>query len=114
MSIQSIYQLGVIGYFQVNKTYIAEVLCINKDKPLLSCHGKCFLKRNLNERDKTDTARALGKNKVEIPTFIVTEACTLLLRCATSYVTNSTYTTIYAFTYTPFTFHPPCCPLNKV
>lgn len=29
--------------YLVKKDYIAEFLCINKDKPMLNCDGQCFL-----------------------------------------------------------------------
>ena len=35
--------------FKVNQDYIAEVLCINKDIPESSCHGKCMLIKNIQE-----------------------------------------------------------------
>ena len=35
--------------FVANNDYIAEVLCINKEKPKLKCGGKCYLMQKLNE-----------------------------------------------------------------
>lgn len=39
-----------LGY-QLNKEYIARVLCINKDNPRLQCHGKCHLKKQLQKAE---------------------------------------------------------------
>ncbi|MBD3750649.1 MAG: hypothetical protein IE931_14270 [Sphingobacteriales bacterium] len=36
----------------MNKDYIAQNLCINKDKPWLRCNGKCFLMKKIAEADK--------------------------------------------------------------
>lgn len=36
-------------YYAANKTYIAEELCENKDKPQLKCDGKCYLRAQLAE-----------------------------------------------------------------
>lgn len=36
----------------MNKDYIAQNLCINKDKPWLHCNGKCFLMRKIAEAEK--------------------------------------------------------------
>jgi len=36
--------------FLVNNEYIKEVLCINKEKPKLSCNGKCYLMQQLQEQ----------------------------------------------------------------
>lgn len=41
--------MAVWGDFLVNNEYIREVLCINKDKPELSCGGKCYLMQQLQE-----------------------------------------------------------------
>ncbi|AGA80227.1 hypothetical protein [Echinicola vietnamensis] len=35
--------------YVLNKEYIAENLCINRDKPELHCDGKCFLAEKLKE-----------------------------------------------------------------
>lgn len=39
----------------VNYDYIVENLCENKDKPELSCKGKCFLKKELSKTEKQTT-----------------------------------------------------------
>jgi len=36
------------------KEYIAEVLCINKDKPEMNCCGKCHLKKRVEDQQKAD------------------------------------------------------------
>lgn len=38
--------------YLVNQDYIAEFLCINKDRPQLNCDGKCYLAKKLNEQDE--------------------------------------------------------------
>ena len=46
---------GTLAYYQVNKAYIARVLCQNRDKPQLHCDGKCYLARQLKaQQDKQD------------------------------------------------------------
>ncbi len=46
---------GTIAYYQVNKDYIARVLCENRDKPQLHCDGKCYLAKQLKaQQDKQD------------------------------------------------------------
>ncbi|MCX2739783.1 hypothetical protein [Pontibacter anaerobius] len=39
--------LAPVVHYQLDYTYISEVLCINRDKPELQCHGKCQLRKNL-------------------------------------------------------------------
>ncbi|WP_249042423.1 hypothetical protein [Flagellimonas olearia] len=40
--------LPVFDYL-VNQDYITEYLCINKDKPMLNCNGKCYLSKMIQE-----------------------------------------------------------------
>lgn len=41
--------------YNVRKDYIASVLCVNRDKPILKCDGKCYLAKKLKaEREKSD------------------------------------------------------------
>jgi len=41
--------LPIIEYF-VNYDYIASELCENKDKPILTCNGKCYLEKQVEEQ----------------------------------------------------------------
>lgn len=38
--------------YLIEKDYIAEFLCINKDKPELACEGKCYLMQQLAEQNE--------------------------------------------------------------
>jgi len=50
---------GTIAYYQVNKEYIARVLCENRDKPQLHCNGQCYLAKRLKaQQDKQDKETA--------------------------------------------------------
>lgn len=75
MSLQCFYQLGVITYFQLNQNFIAEVLCINKDRPAMKCHGQCFLKEKLNMGDDTqsDKETVPQTQRAELPVFLISE-----------------------------------------
>ncbi|HHP7241749.1 MAG TPA: hypothetical protein ACFCUD_08745 [Cyclobacteriaceae bacterium] len=54
--------LPYLDYF-VNYEYISEVLCINKDKPMSTCDGKCYLSQQLKEAQQTE------KQDKKIPTI---------------------------------------------
>ncbi|GAB3571407.1 hypothetical protein GCM10027578_29590 [Spirosoma luteolum] len=41
---------GTIAYYQLNRAYIARVLCVNRNRPQLHCNGQCFLARRLRQR----------------------------------------------------------------
>lgn len=39
--------------YYINFDYIAEVLCINKDKPQINCEGTCYLKDQIQQTQKS-------------------------------------------------------------
>jgi predicted metallo-beta-lactamase superfamily hydrolase len=48
MLAQTFSTLVVIGHYEMNRRYYAEVLCENKNRPELACEGKCVLMQKLN------------------------------------------------------------------
>ncbi|MFD2934254.1 hypothetical protein [Spirosoma flavum] len=51
----SVSPWGIIAHYQLNKEYIARVLCENRNRPELHCDGKCYLARRLQaQQDKQD------------------------------------------------------------
>ena len=40
--------------YLINYDYIANELCVNKDKPLLSCNGKCYLEKQVKKQMHLD------------------------------------------------------------
>jgi hypothetical protein len=59
--------------YALNKDYISQFLCINKDKPDLECNGKCHLKsqiKKLNQEDNQDYPNPLSNKKVKNTLFI--------------------------------------------
>lgn len=81
---QCMMQLGIVAWYQLNKTYVATVLCENRDKPELKCCGKCYLRKQLKKTE--DGTPETGKNipskasKSEIPEFITAEVFRLPVR----------------------------------
>jgi hypothetical protein len=51
---ENISRLLVTAAFELNRPYIAEYFCVNKDKPLLHCDGKCYLARKLKEAEEKE------------------------------------------------------------
>ena len=39
----------VYAGFELNRNYIATVLCENRDKPVMQCKGKCYLSKKLKQ-----------------------------------------------------------------
>jgi len=42
---------GIVISYQINKTYIAQELCENKEIPMMQCNGKCQLKAQLQKQE---------------------------------------------------------------
>lgn len=49
--LSSMNNIVQFGFFKINQSNIESKLCINKSKPLKKCHGKCYLKKLLKERN---------------------------------------------------------------
>ena len=46
--------------YVLNQDYIAEFLCINKEKPELQCNGKCHLVKEIEKQQEEAPLTALG------------------------------------------------------
>ncbi|WP_142683717.1 MULTISPECIES: hypothetical protein [Chitinophaga] len=52
--------------FKMNQSYIAGVLCENKNKPEMHCNGRCHLKKELDRDAQQDKNTNSGKDKYEV------------------------------------------------
>lgn len=43
-----------IAGFELNQKYIAEKLCVNKDKPWLHCNGRCYLMNKVKQAEDNE------------------------------------------------------------
>jgi hypothetical protein len=56
--------------YQLNKNYIATTLCENRNKPACCCHGKCFLKKQLQKDEESSKSNLpFSKDKFEVSLF---------------------------------------------
>jgi len=66
----TVSQWGIIAHYQLNKKYIARVLCENRDKPQLNCDGKCYLAKKLqaqqDRQDKETTERVQNTPSMQL------------------------------------------------
>ena len=63
--------LPVVEYV-VNYEYISKVLCVNKDKPMLHCNGKCQLMKELakaSENEKPISDKKIAAQEFEVLFF---------------------------------------------
>jgi len=62
--------LPIIEYF-VNYDYIASELCENRDKPILTCNGKCYLEKQVAQQLDLDHNQETPKPpKIDLEKFI--------------------------------------------
>lgn len=59
-----LFLVGTFNYsiitfnFQLNRAYITEVFCINKDKPELACGGQCHFMQQMSDLKKAEDERS--------------------------------------------------------
>ena len=59
--------------YELNKDFIAKVLCVNRDKPMSGCNGKCFLKKQLEKSSKENNAPTGNKQETANEILFFTE-----------------------------------------
>lgn len=89
MSMQSLYRLGLVTWFEMNREYVATVLCINKAKPEMHCNGQCYLKKEIQKSESKQTVPANSRDNTEFQFFVV-EDFSIDFRAQTSLVSRHT------------------------
>ncbi|MDB2462592.1 hypothetical protein N9W61_00595 [Algibacter sp.] len=95
--------------YVLNQDYIAEFLCINKDKPELQCNGKCHLVKEL-EKQQENEPNALRISKENYPIGFVFIYEIQPLRTFSNLeknIINTSYQKLYQFDYNYSAFQPP-------
>lgn len=64
---QTFSTVGTLVAFQMNRQYISDMLCINRDRPDLHCNGQCVLMQRIeNEVDKaSEKGQNMLRNLIE-------------------------------------------------
>jgi len=55
--------------FNINREYIAQKLCENRDKPKLNCKGNCVMMKKMKQEKKEQELP--GTNKIEVNTHVL-------------------------------------------
>ena len=96
--------------YEINKKYIAEVLCENKDKPEMHCNGKCHLKKQLKKANDVPENEPLSvpvvSNIKELVTLLY-ERKPFCLKQKNIAKTIVSYIVNYQFLFEQSIFHPP-------
>lgn len=95
--------------FELNRSSIAAELCVNRDKPVLQCNGKCALKQRLQKIDQSSPTSKIVKPKpIQLIQFVLDAPA---LRESSFSQRNrkghSCYRVFGFSDYYPSVFHPP-------
>src|SRR5437879_5931344 len=97
----------LIACFDLNESFIAKELCINKNNPASHCNGHCFLTRELNKEEKSSNPlNTTSKEKFEIQPFCMNPQ--INVNVVSSFITTP-YSILQNFTKQEFLkapFHP--------
>lgn len=104
--------LPVVEYV-VNYEYISKVLCVNKDKPMLHCNGKCQLMKELakaSENEKPISDKKIAAQEFEVLFFeniksFEAKPCFYFI---TTQIKDNYYN-FYSHLNSCTVFHPPTC-----
>lgn len=106
---QTFSTLIVIADYEINKNYVTQNFCENKNKPQMHCNGQCHLSKQLQKHEKNENSPLNPlKEKNDIQLF-----CSWKDFCFTdSGVKKNIYSPYLEKEITPplsFAFHPPKC-----
>jgi hypothetical protein len=96
-------------HYELNKAQITEQYCVNKDKPMLHCCGKCQLKKKLAEDDEKQKSPSMPDVKNEITLFNSPLSIAILKSDNSLSIINSVYRSVFHSGIHTSIFHPPWC-----
>jgi hypothetical protein len=80
----------VVITFNINREYIANKLCENRDQPKLNCKGKCVMMKKMKQEEKKEQEGA-GINKIEINSLTLSSKSFFATDVAPVYISNKPY-----------------------
>lgn len=60
-------KVGVLADYVIHKEYISNVLCVNRNEPLVMCNGKCYLSKQWKKADEQEQKQAPKNVKEKAP-----------------------------------------------
>ncbi len=92
--------------YEINKEYIAENLCQNKDKPFMNCKGKCYLKKQVKKAEKEEKKQNPFITSENSLLFFFSAKRTILIPIKET-INNFKSVSFYSFEYIPKLLKPP-------
>ena len=107
----SLTKIGILIDFKINQDFIAEVLCINREKPISTCNGKCYLSEQLKKAEEQEEKKAPTSNKerLKVIFYNTKSSFDFLLNtdCLISKVNPACVDEFYTSSYNADIFRPP-------
>lgn len=66
------------GSYELNKSFVIENFCVNKEKPELKCDGKCFLAQQLKAEKERQEKENTFKFSQDFGQFIIADTPSFL------------------------------------
>ncbi len=94
--------------FYLNQDFIAEFLCINRDKPELQCNGKCHLSKMIESETDNEQAPTIDLREypVALLNFKILEDT---FKNSAEVVLETSYNSDYSYLYFTSLLRPPRC-----
>jgi len=54
LMLPNLTKIGILIDFKINQDFISKVLCINREKPMIMCNGKCYLSEQLKKAEEQE------------------------------------------------------------
>lgn len=101
-------QALIIVSYELNESFIAKNLCVNRSKPEAHCNGKCFLDKQLDKEDTPGTPLNFGKEKFEVQLYFIEQVNGggLSFIKQENFPSTDPYFTLQEYSHS--LFHPPC------
>jgi len=93
--------------FEINKDYIRDVLCVNRDKPITVCGGSCYLKKRLAQEQSEKTEATTKTKRVALGLYFE-EISEISISIDSYEVLHKDFQQMYSYSFTKGIFHPPC------
>lgn len=100
--------IGPMIEYVIYEDYIAEFLCINKDKVELQCNGKCYLMQRLSEQNEE---KKQNLPKIALEEYPIGFVDLMFYNSKKPHLVPNQnhfdYSNSYTFLYSAYNFHPP-------
>ncbi len=98
-------KVGVIGWFNANKSYIQTNLCEQKNTKENTCQGKCYLKKRLKKTEQNKSSLEIELLKID---FIASlEKTKEPIKVLKKEKKHSRYLNLYRFAFSKLVTDPP-------